>query len=421
MKSITKILLIALFIRLILSFVTWHPDVNNHVDWGIRFWEYGMAKFYKANVWSYTWPNQPPGTIYMFAGVRKLFELVFGAFWWININIPQFPSGLMLFFEKNLYQALLKLPAILSDLAIAYLIYELLKEKKKIALFGAVAFLANPVVWYNSTIWGQTDSVISFFALLSVYLLIKRKLVQSLLAIALCLYIKISLIIFVPIILLFALKQKYSISKWLFGTGAVVLLFILPSIPFADAKNPFIWLYDIYKDKVLTQQLHVITANAFNLWAAIAGIHERPDSTLLGPIPYRTWGNVFFGLSYIPALYMVFKKQTLKSIVWALAAVSFSSFILLTNMHERYIYPLFPYLTILAMTYLYLVPLYIVVSAVSLLGMYNFWWYPRFELIVQTMSTGNRILPRIFGIVNFGAFILFYKHFLQNFQSQNKF
>ncbi|MEK7521630.1 MAG: hypothetical protein AAB599_02400 [Patescibacteria group bacterium] len=414
MRTITKILLTFFVLRFTLSFITWHPDINNHVDWGIRFFEYWPEKFYRANVWSFTWPNQPPGTIYMFAGIRKLFEWVFSFFWSINISVPAFPSNIMLFFEKTLYQSLLKLPSILADLGIAYLIYKLLQEKKKkIAILGATIFLANPVVWYNSTIWGQTDSVISFFALLSVFFLLQKKIFWALLFIALSLYIKISLIIFVPILILFALKQKYSISGWIVGLVGIAAIFIIPSLPFVpQGKSPFVWIFEIYKDKVLTQQLHVITANAFNLWAAIAGIHERPDTTLLGPFPYRTWGNMLFGLSYLPALFLVFKKQTLNSIVWALGLVSFSSFMLATNMHERYIYPLFPYLTILVAQNSILLPIYIIVSTISLLGMYNFWWFPRIEPIVKIMSMGDRILPRILGLINFFSFILFYKRFL---------
>ncbi|KKP31359.1 MAG: hypothetical protein UR21_C0010G0001, partial [Candidatus Woesebacteria bacterium GW2011_GWC2_31_9] len=80
-SKIFWIFFVAFCFRLILSFLIWHPDLNNHFDWGIRFWQYGPAKFYTENVWNFTWPNQPPGTIYMFAGIRKFFEFIFGIFW----------------------------------------------------------------------------------------------------------------------------------------------------------------------------------------------------------------------------------------------------------------------------------------------------------------------------------------------------
>ncbi|OGY09754.1 MAG: hypothetical protein A2782_02865 [Candidatus Blackburnbacteria bacterium RIFCSPHIGHO2_01_FULL_43_15b] len=413
MKSIWKIIFIAFVLRLAFSFVTWHPDLNNHVDWGIRFWEYGPAKFYKANVWSFTWPNQPPGTIYIFAGIRKLFELTFSFFWYLNVSIPAFPSNLMLFFEKNLYQALLKLPAILSDCGIAYLIFRVFAKqgKKTLGLCGATLFLANPIVWYNSTIWGQTDSIISFFALLAFVLLIERKFFFAFFAIMLSLYIKLSLIIFLPVFFVVALKQKYALKQWVIALLAPILIISVLTIPFSQKAEPFGWLITLYKDKVFTQQLQVITANAFNLWAAVAGIHEKPQTLLLGPLQYAQWGELLLGIAYLPAIYLVWRKQEIKSVMWSLSIIAFSSFMLATNMHERYLYPLFAPLTILVCLYSFLLPLYIIVSLVSLVNLYNFWWFPKIDFIVQIMSVKDRIAPRILGLINFGFFLYFYKQF----------
>ena len=415
MKSINKILLSFFVFSFALSFITWHPDLNNHVDWGIRFWQYGPGFFYKANVWSFTWPNQPPGTIYIFAGIRKLFEAVFSFFWFLNVNIPPFPSNIMLFFETNLYQTLLKLPYILADLGIAYLVYLILKELKlgKGAVWGAVFFLINPVVFYNSVIWGQTDSLVNFLALLSFWFLFKKRLTLALIVFAASLYIKLSLVIFLPILLVVAFRQKYSPKKWAIGIALVLVIFTLLTLPFSTNRNPFVWLFYMYKDKVLTQQLQVITANAFNIWAGITGIHERPHTAMLGPLPYKLWGNLLFALSYLPALILVFKKQDIKSVVWCLSIVAFSSFMLQTNMHERYLYPLFPYFTILAVLYPVLSPLYWAVSGISLLNLYNFWWFPRIEVLVKIMSAYDRIMPRILGFVSFFIYLLVYKRFFK--------
>src|SRR3989344_7506122 len=237
-KRLRFFFLTAFIFRLVLAFVVWHPDVNNHIDWGIRFFEYGAKKFYapESNVWSYTWPNQPPGTIYMFAGIRKLFELVFAGFWWVNINIPAFPSGIITFFESNLYPALLKLPAIFADLGIGYLIYKL--TRKKLAL---VLWLANPVIWYNSAVWGQYDSVISFFALLSFYFLLQKKLTFSLLAFSFSLFTKASLLIFLPIWLIVAIRQKYRLSQYLVSIDYCLVPIVVLTLPFSHG-NPLIWL-----------------------------------------------------------------------------------------------------------------------------------------------------------------------------------
>ena len=202
-KNITRfklILIVALLFRLVFAFIVWHPDVNNHVDWGTRFWVYGFKGFYNpdSNVWSYTWPNQPPGTIYIFALLKKVSESIFNFFWFINIKVALFPSDIIFYLEDHLYPALLQLPSILADFGIAYLIYKNIKSRR-LAKTGAILWLLNPVIWYNSSVWGQTDSVITFFVFLSFYLLIKNKPILSVLSYAISIYIKASLIIFIPL------------------------------------------------------------------------------------------------------------------------------------------------------------------------------------------------------------------------------
>ncbi len=412
MKKIQKLLLGGFVLRFVLSFLTWHPDLNNHVDWGIRFWEYGPAYFYKANVWNFTWPNQPPGTIYIFAVVRKVFELVFSFFWFINTHVPAFPSNIMIYFQFNLYQEMLKLPSIFCDLGIAFLIYKILINKdwfkgKNIAVFGASLYLFNPAIWYNSSIWGQTDSIINFFALLAFYLLLNRKLSWAILFLALSFYIKASLLIFLPIFAIVAYKQKHSMVEWAKAVCLTAVVIAVATLPFSKTE-PFEWLYKLYIDKVFGQQLEIITANAFNLWAAVAGIHERPQTTLLGPLTYQLWGEILFGLFYIPILYFVYKAKTVSTVFWGLALSGLASFMLLTNMHERYLYPAFPAFTILVAQNRKLLWSYIIISIIYVLNLYNFWWFPRIEVLVQIMSAGNRVAPRVLGLTNFLIFLWIY-------------
>lgn len=395
----------AFVFRLILSFVVWHPDMNNHIDWGIRFWQYGPAKFFapETNIWSFTWPNQPPGTIYIFAGIRKLFEFVFNIFWIINIKVPAFPSGIITFFESNLYPALLKLPSILADIGIAYILYKLTKK-----FMAPILWLINPVVWYNSAVWGQTDATINFLALFAFYMLVvKKKVIWAVLAMALCFYIKISLIIFLPIFLIVIVKQRYPLTKLVSSVAVSFVVIGVLTLPFSHGE-PFLWLVSLYQNRVLGQQLQVITANAFNVWAAIAGIHERPQTLPLLALTYQYWGYILFGLSFLPILYSVWKKHDQKTIIWALALTSFSSWMFLTNMHERYLYPMFPYLTALVVTNSVGSIQYWAISFISLLNLYNFWWMPEIRFIKDFLSFGDRLMPRILGLTNLILFLQIY-------------
>ena len=408
-----KILIItALILRLVFAFVVWHPDVNNHVDWGIRFWEYGFKGFYDpdSNVWSYTWPNQPPGTIYIFALLKRVSDNIFNFFWNINIKIPAFPSDVIFYLEDHLFPALLKLPSIIADFGIAYLIYKSVRMKKY-AKTGALLWLLNPVIWYNSSVWGQTDSIISFFVFLSFYLLFKNKPVLSVLSFAISLYIKASLLIFVPIYILCFLKNKYPLTTYLKSIILSFTLIILLSIPFTD-KNPVVWLYYLYQGKVFVQQLQVITANAFNIWATIASIHERPQSLMLGPLTYQMWGNIAFIVSYLVIAYFTLKSKV-NNIYLSLSMIAISSFMLLTNMHERYLYPFFPFFTVLAVANRKYMKVYIILSLINLLNLYNFWWVPKISIVINFLSFGDRLMPRILGFISFILYIYLFRDFLR--------
>lgn len=415
MKQLKLIFLGALIFRLFLAPFTWHPDVTNHIDWGTRFWQYAPNVFYEANVWNFTWPNQPPATMLLFGAIRKLYEGVFGGLWLLNINIPIFPSFIISWAELNLYPAMLKLPAIFADIGLAWIIFKFTKEiaNEKKAKLASVIFLLNPVVWYNSSLWGQTDSIINFFAIFGFYLLLARRLAFAMLAMAASLYFKASLLIFLPIFLLIAWRQKYRLKDYLLSVLPSIMLIVLTSLPFSKG-NIFLWLFYLYKDKVIGQQMQVITANAFNIWAAIAGIHEKPHSLPLGPLSYGDWGLLAFALFYLPLLYLVYKKQDCKTVVVVLLLASLSSFMLLTNMHERYLYPAFAPFTIIAVSMPWVLPFYIGFSIVNLLNLYNLWWYPRFDLLVNLLSAEGRFLPRILGGFNFLAFIALYQKLFVN-------
>lgn len=407
----------ALIFRIVIAPLVWHPDLNNHVDWGIKFFEYGANKFYapESNVWSYTWPNQPPGTILIFAFIRKLYEIIFNFFWQVNISLPIFPSAIMTWVEDSLYQTLLKLPSIMADLGIAYLIYKLVLEfkDKRAAFFGAALFLFNPVIWYNSAVWGQTDAIINFFALAAFFFLVKKKLVLSMLVIAVCLYVKISLLIFLPIFAIYIFKQKYPKKSILLGILIPAGVLAGVSLLFSDGKEPFSWLVVLYSEKILVNQLQLITANAFNLWAFLEGIHEQPHSLMLGFMTFQAWGMALFGISLAPILYKLWRNPKYENAVWAFSIICFSSWMLLTNMHERYLYPLFPYFTILVAIRPKLLPLYVGVSGINLLNMYNFWWVPEIKIIKDTLSLGNRVSARVLGAANIVLYVIFYGQYLK--------
>ncbi len=82
-----------------------------------------------------------------------------------------------------------KLIPIFTDLALATAVYFMARDlgaSDKRALFAMVVVLLNPVTWFNSAVWGQVDSVGSFFMLLGLWALVhdRRELASALAVVA---------------------------------------------------------------------------------------------------------------------------------------------------------------------------------------------------------------------------------------------
>jgi len=143
----------------------------------------------------------------------------------------------------------------------------------------------------------------------------------------------------------------------------------------------------------------MLTANAFNLWALIFGIDfSRNDLTLFFGLNLRAWGQILFGLSLLPVLTtLLFKKADPKITLWSLAIVSLASFVFLTNMHERYLSPLFPYLTILIFLFPKLKVLYFFSSLIFCFNLYHLWYVPDISWL---RAVYQPVTIKLFSIVN---------------------
>jgi hypothetical protein len=201
-------------------------------------------------------------------------------------------------------------------------------------------------------------------------------------------------------------KVRVALISFVF---ALIMVSIF-TLPFTK-DGSLTYLYEIYTKKVLTQQLHIITANAFNLWALIAGIHEKPHSLMLGPMQYKYWGYLLFSFFLFWEAIAVFRKPDQIQVFKSLMFIAFGAFLFLTNMHERYLYPFFPYFTILTILYSGNLIFYIIISLINLLNLYNFWWVPKIGLVVSMLSFGDRLMPRMLGGASVILFLLLFFRF----------
>lgn len=406
------VIALALAIRLPLTLGYYHGDMYNHFEWGAYPLEHGFNGMYEqpASFWRASKVNQPPGTIYILTTMHVIHRITYkGVLWW-DANVALLPPDFLYNYQTQYLAALLKLPAVIADIGIGLLLYKFAKRytNKKMALLSASVYLFTPLTFYNSAWWGQTDATVNFFGLLGLYYLVQKKLPFAYLAFATSLFIKASLLIFLPVIILITIKQRYPIKTVLLSILVPLLLALILSVPFHDFGDS-LWLFRVYFGTVLFGTLNNVTVNAFNMWALIYGPYPnvRDDIMFLGWKAVY-WGYVLFGTTLVAALVWLYKKFTLENVIRVLVITSFSSFLFLTGIHERYLFPIFPLFALLIAFYPKLLLLYAVTSVLHLLNMYHLWWSPTIDWIVHAMEKEKTVNFLIYGhIAVFLAFIYY--------------
>jgi Gpi18-like mannosyltransferase len=411
MKKIFIIFILALVLRLSLVFVAHHGDLNNNISWGNITLERGLNGYYEGGSWPYSNPNQPPLTILTFAATSYVWRSVENASWFLNNKFEVFPSAFIWFWEGKGMDLTVKLPGIIADLLIGYLIYKFLKERNnKHAILLTGVWLFNPVTWYNSSIWGQTDPVVNLLGLASVIFLFKKDLVKSLVFLTLSILFKGSLAIFIPIIFAYAIFQRYSVKKWLtsilFGMAAATLA----SVWFHPKWDLFVWLFNLYKNRIFPGEIGYLTANSFNFWW-IVDPGKILDSTLYLGISARVWGIVVILITFIILIFYLWKKQNEKKLFISLIVVSLISFLFMTRIHERYLYPFFIPATILLGSFSGFIIPYIVFSLTHLLNLYNLFWAPGIPVLEKLYL--KQAFPNVISLINLAVFFWLILYFFK--------
>lgn len=402
MKKIFIIFIFALVLRLSSVFVAHHGDLNNNISWGNIALERGLNGYYEGSNWPYSNPNQPPLTILAFAGTSYIWKSVEDASWFLNNKFKAFPSSFIWFWEEKGMDLTVKLPGIIADILIGYLVYKFLKERNnKHTILLTSVWLFNPVTWYNSAIWGQTDPVVNLLGFVSVIFLLKKDLVKSLVFLTLSILFKGSLVIFIPIIVAYAIFQKHSLKKWLMAVFFALTTTILSSVWFHPKLDLFIWLFNLYKNRIFPGEIGYLTANSFNFWWLI-NPGKVLDSTLYFGIPGRVWGIIILLIAFVILAFYLRKKQSEKRLFISLAVISLISFLFMTRIHERYLYPLFIPLTILLGSVSGMVTPYIILSLTHLLNLYHLFWAPGIPVLEKLYL--NQIFPKAISLINCTVF-----------------
>ena len=309
---------------------------------------------------------------------------------------------------------LIKLPAILADGALAYLVWSMTREiggGRRAALLGASLFLFNPVTWFDSSVWGQVDSFGTVFLLLAVRRLWRGRMISATVMTTVAAIIKPQFGILIPIAAVVIIR-RYLVARPERGDrpGVAWSLLARAGISVPDHEGPIdlvgvivagvgtafvlsipfaLWPWDLARKIVTTAaQYSYLTVNAYNPWALLSKdgngvaasgtwVLDAPNSQYpdqgwftFGPLPAVVVGTALLLAMIAVLCVVVWRHDDRRTLLVALTVMAIAFFVLPTRVHERYMYPFFALGAILAATSFKWRVAYLVLAVASFLNLY---------------------------------------------------
>ena len=405
--------------RLVSAFWGQHSDIVNYYWWSKDLLLNGMNGFYDRNIVNAMRATYPPITSYIFWLNGVIHEMIWKILWFINLKVSFFPSNLIFWWESKLgWYYLNKLPAIIADVGIAYVLYKIVAylRNKRLGILAAGLFMFLPPFWYSSAIWGQTDSLFILPMLLSIYFLIKGNHYGAIILYGISIFTKPTALFIAPVFLLWWLKGR-SFKEILNSITILVVGMLLLYLPF-HPNNTLSWVFQFY-NLSLKGELFYINANAFNLWGLLYGFKEVSYKIQILQIPLYVWGYALYIMSLVLVVYKIISAKIINNNLWLLALTtsSFGAFMFLPAMHERYFYPTIVLFVILVMLYKELGRIFWPVIFIYFVNLYHLWWYPNVPILVNLFS--NLYIEKLFIFINIYLYSYMFIFTLLHFRRSN--
>jgi predicted membrane-bound dolichyl-phosphate-mannose-protein mannosyltransferase len=419
MRGILLLLVLGLALRLIIAYLLpgsgFKVDIDSFAYWSSNLASQGPFGFYDRPFFH----DYTPGYLY----VLWLFGIIGGII-----------GGPITILGSTFTQVdLLKLPAILADLAIAYLAWSMARElgtSERTARLAALLVVLNPVTWFDSVLWGQVDSVGVVPLLLALRELWRDRPERAAILAMVAALIKPQLGILIPIVAVIVIRRALwpdggygrdsedevlasGGTDWERRTKGPIRILttavaglgtaIAVSLPFGlslpglivqifktaagytyasvNAYNPWALAtldgHGVAADRAWICD-SVVTPTAGSdvrigdwlLWSSPASTSNCPDAFMVGPFPAVLVGMALFLVVAAVVVWLVARRPDRLTMLIGLTTLAVAFFVLPTRVHERYLFPFVGIAAILAAVSLRWRLAYVVASVAMLANMY---------------------------------------------------
>ena len=346
-------------------------DVGTFNAWGQRLASLGPAGFYEPGYFA----DYPPGYMYVL---------------WLLGTIGAALAPLV---GQNATGALVKIPAILADVGVAWLLFVICRrwgaelvararfrvDGETLGIVAATIYLFNPGTIFDSAVWGQMDAVGTLVLLATVYALARGWTELAAVGAVVAMLVKFQFAFLIPVVAIVGIRRHLLgrsadpehdrqrdplrvLTSVAAGVGTLVLAILpfrmLPYLPLAggDPRGVLGLLPEADPDRSLVGKLvqaagtyDGLTENAFNLWrnpwSGLGDTLQRGSDAGIAlavgslSVSWQQVGFVLFGAFALLALVQVARRDDVRGILLAALLLAVAFFVLPTRVHERYLFP----------------------------------------------------------------------------------
>ena len=285
-------------------------------------------------------------------------------------------------------------------------------NRRSYGKLAASFYILNPGVLFNSSVWGQFDSIPATMLLAVVYLFELGKRNAAALLFLVSVLTKPQSGLLTPMVLYLYFKgfkvDRKSIGRMISAVIAGIGLYLAIVLPFYKPTqlcgtkvpaflDPFWWLFDLYLRSI--GDYPFATANGFNFWTLVGG-QIREDSLPFLGLTYHVWGNILFTFSVVYVFYLLYRgKGSRRAIIYCSYLVLFSAFMWMTRMHERYLLPAIIFIVMAAVYDRMHIPAALLTSlcvfanqlVIYIVSFSKVYWLPRWDIAAISIAAATLI------------------------------
>ncbi len=318
------------------------PDIGSYQAWAGQIATQGPAHTYQEGYFL----DYPPGYLYAL---------------WVAGLVARALSA-----SGDFYRIIVESPVVVADFALALLMYALMRRRSRPAMaFVAMLMVAlNPALLFDTVVWGQSDSVLTFVTLLSIVAILGQQYEIGWGLAAIAVLVKPQGLMMIPVLGLWTMLET-DFATWIRSGVALIAVAVIGIAPF-QIGHEWNWIIKLYTSTAAFY--HETSVNAFNLMALIGGLRKADSGTLAG-VSYFALGMSLLVPLYAFVAWILWRGRAPTRLLFASFIAIFGFFMVAPRMHERYLYPAIALAVPLALEAPEMLAVFVIISLTCLINL----------------------------------------------------